>query len=71
MLVSTITDADIYRSAGKLLKQHGQDAVIVATLRAAELLSQGNMNGYRMWKWIICVVDEFISVETPNDAIPH
>tara|TARA_B100000315_G_scaffold242685_1_gene265147 strand:+ start:1700 stop:1915 length:216 start_codon:yes stop_codon:yes gene_type:complete len=71
MLVPTITNSDIYRSVGKLLKQHGQNAVIVETLRATELLNQENMNGYRMWKRIICVVDKFISVEPPIDAKPH
>ncbi len=62
----TITDADIFRSAGNMIKRHGQEAVIVADLRANELLSRGNMDGYRMWKRIILVIGE-LSTSAPSD----
>jgi len=61
-----ITDADIFRSAGNMIKRHGQEAVIVADLRANELLGRGNMDGYRMWKRIILVIGE-LSTSAPSE----
>jgi len=56
-----VTDADIYHNATKLAEQHGQDAATVADMRAEQLRFQGNMDGYRMWKRIVLVVDELLA----------
>ncbi len=39
------TDLDIYRSANRLVKQHGQDAPIEAAMKADELLEAGDLGG--------------------------
>ena len=36
---------DIYRSAQVLVKQHGEDAPILAAMRADELLEMGDVEG--------------------------
>ncbi len=40
-----IPDLDIFRSANVLVKQHGEDAPIHATMRAAVLLDKGDLDG--------------------------
>jgi len=66
-----ITDAEIYNSADILLEVHGPEAVMVAAMRAEELLLQGNLEGYRMWKRIAMVVDDLFASGPPDDASVH
>ncbi len=40
-----IPDLDIYRSTQVLVKRHGQDAPIHATMRADAMLEKGESNG--------------------------
>lgn len=47
---ANLTTAEVYKMADILLHNHGRDAVIIANMRAGELLSQGDMDGYRTWK---------------------
>ncbi len=67
----TVTDADIFRSAGNMIKRHGQEAVFVADLRANELLGQGDMDGYRMWKRIILVIGELAISDLSDEMLIH
>ncbi len=39
------SDIDIYRSAHELIEQHGEDAPILAAMRADELMEAGDMEG--------------------------
>ncbi len=56
-------DLDIYRSANVLVKQHGQDALTHAALRADAMLDKGDLDGYAVWKRILRVVEELLSKE--------
>lgn len=43
------SDLDIYRSARELVRQHGEDASLVAASRADELLAAGEIDGRQIW----------------------
>ena len=60
-----IPDLDIYRSAQILVKQHGQDALIEAAMRADALLDKGDLDGYAVWKRIVKAIEELLSKERP------
>ncbi len=67
-----VTDEiDIYRAATELIKQHGKDAAIHAAMRADELMAAGDVEGQRVWKRIIRVIDELSSKETPEKSKVH
>jgi hypothetical protein len=51
------SNAEIYEMAGTLLRQHGRDAAIFASMQAGEMLSTGDMKGYRIWKRLVMLVD--------------
>ncbi len=58
-------DLDIYRSANLLVKQHGEDALIHAAMRADAMLEAGDLDGYAVWKRIVKAVGELLSKERP------
>ncbi len=58
-----IPDLDIYRSANLLVKQHGKDAPIHATMRADAMLEAGDLGGYAVWKRILRAVEELQGTE--------
>ena len=60
-----IADLDIYRSANVLIKRHGQDAPIEATMRADAMLDKGDLDGAAVWKRILKAVGELLSKERP------
>ncbi len=66
-----LTAADVYKMADTLLRLHGKDAVIIANLRAGELLNSGDMEGYRTWKRLVMLVDGMTDQETPIETHLH
>ena len=44
-----VPEIDIWRAANLLLKQHGENAEIVAAQRADEMLERGEIEGQRVW----------------------
>ncbi len=64
------SDIDIYRSAQILVKQHGQDALIHAAMRADAMLEAGDLDGCAVWKRILRVVEELQrEIATAGDQI--
>ena len=61
-----ISNAEVYEIAGILLRQHGRDATVYASLQAEERLSMGDMTGYRTWKRLIMLVDGIFE-KVPED----
>ncbi len=53
-----ISDLDIYRSANVLVKRHGEDAPIHASMRADAMLEKGDLDGLAVWKRILRAVAE-------------
>ncbi len=65
-----IADMDIWRAANLLVKQHGDDAAIVAAQRADELLASGDMDGEIVWMRILAAVKELQRGERqPDEAV--
>ena len=63
-----ISDPDIYRTAAVLVKEHGEDALLQAGMRADELLDQGDMDGKAVWLRILAAVKELL-VEVPEGMV--
>lgn len=64
-----ISNADIFYTANKLIDRYGLDAVTVAGMKAEELLNNGNMDGYRMWKRVGMVIDDISTAGAPEGLI--
>ena len=58
-----LSNAEVYKLADDLMRQYGKDAVIVASLRAGEMLNSGDVDGYRTWKRLIMLVDGMTAEE--------
>jgi hypothetical protein len=48
---------DIWRSANVLVKQHGDDVAIIAARRADALLTEGDIEGHRVFKEIVKAIN--------------
>ncbi len=66
-----LTTADVYKMAGRLLRRHGRDAVIIANMRAGELLDMGDLDGYRTWKRLVMLVDGMSDREMSAETRLH
>jgi len=53
-------DIDIWRAAKLLVDRHGDEAPIHAAMRADELLADGDVDGQRIWKRILSVIEELL-----------
>jgi hypothetical protein len=58
---------DIWRTASALVTEHGDNARLVAALRADALLAQYDVDGHLTWKRIRKAVRELLR-ETPADG---
>ena len=66
-----ITDLEIYRAANQLVQRYGQDADLEAAMRADAMLDAGDIDGQRVWKWILKAVDELLAQQPPKDGQLH
>ena len=66
-----LSNAEVYEMADTLLRRHGKDAVMVASLQAEGKLSSGDMKGYRTWKRLIMLVDGMLEGSPPERAHLH
>ncbi len=66
-----VDDLDIYRSANELIKQHGDEALVHAAMRADQLAADGDMEGRSVWLRIVKAIAELLSEERPDDAEVH
>ncbi|WP_085123206.1 hypothetical protein [Tistlia consotensis] len=60
------SDLDTYRAAWLLVRQHGDEAGLVAAQRADTLLAVGDLGGCRIWKRILAAVVELGRQEPGN-----
>lgn len=65
-----IADIDIWRAAALLVKQHGEDAMFLASQRADGMLAKGDVDGLSVWKRISAAVRE-LSRARPKDDEPR
>jgi len=66
-----LSNAEVYEMADILLRRHGKDAVIIASLEAGKKLNTGDMEGYRTWKRLIMLVDGMMEGAAPNRECLH
>ena len=66
-----VDDLDIYRSANELIKQHGDESLARATMRADELAADGEMEGRAVWLRVVKAVEELQTKERPFNAGVH
>ncbi len=52
--------------AALLLRQYGEDAVVIATLRAAEVAAMGDIEALAHWDEVATILS---GVETPPDGL--
>tara|TARA_R110002096_G_scaffold285544_5_gene479346 strand:- start:1056 stop:1271 length:216 start_codon:yes stop_codon:yes gene_type:complete len=65
---TTQIDPDIAQSARTLIGQYGDDAAVIATLRAAELTATGNVDGLFFWDSVIELIEDMAEGKAPQDA---
>ncbi len=58
------TDPAALAAASQLLKQYGEDAEVIATLRAAEVAASGDAEGLAHWDRVIALLAEGAGPET-------
>ena len=66
-----LSNSEVYELASALLKQHGKDAGIFASMQAGEKLSTGDMTGYRLWKRLVMLVDGIFEKAPPEKSYLH
>ncbi len=66
-----IPDLDIYRSAGVIIKQYGEDAPIHAAMRADATLKAGDLDGYAVWRRILRAVGELRGTAPKSGEAVH
>lgn len=53
-----VVELDIWRAANVLLRDHGYDASIIAAQRYDKLLTDGDLDGMRLWKRILNAIEQ-------------
>jgi hypothetical protein len=57
------SDLDIYRTANVLIREHGDEADLVAAQRADSFLEAGDLDGCAVWKRVLKAIKEIRRVE--------
>ncbi|MCE7998917.1 MAG: hypothetical protein HEP70_08680 [Rhodobiaceae bacterium] len=65
---TTETNPDIAQTARTLIGQYGDDAAVIATLRAAELAATGNVDGLFFWDSVIELIEDMAEGKVAQDA---
>jgi hypothetical protein len=66
-----LSNAEVYEMADTLLRRHGKDAAMVASMQAGEKLKDGDMEGYRTWKRLVMLVDGMMEGDVPKRECLH
>ena len=66
-----LSNAKVYEMADDLLREYGKDAVIVAALKAGEMLNAGDVDGYRTWKRLVMLVDDMAAQDKTEPVNLH
>ena len=70
-MTSKMDSLDTYRSAHELIKQHGEDAPILAAMRADQLMEAGDMEGRAVWVRIMKAIKELQAKGHPTGIKLH
>ena len=61
------SDLDIFRTASVLICEHGDEADLVAAMRADSFLEDGDIDGSAIWKRVLKAIKE-IQREEPREG---
>ena len=61
------SDLDIYRTASVLIREHGDQADLVAAERADGFLEAGDVDGCSVWKRVLAAIKE-IQRDEPREG---
>jgi hypothetical protein len=64
-----VTDLDVYRTAQLLVRQHGLDAPLHASLQHDALLEQGDLEGRAVWKRVLTTIDALLLGRPPVGTV--
>jgi hypothetical protein len=56
-------DTEVYAAAQQLFQQYGEDAEVIATMRAAEFAAQQDIDALHYWDQIIALLAQFTKAE--------
>lgn len=62
-----ISDWEVWACANHYITKHGEDAPIIAAMRADELMSDGDMQGARTFQMIVKRINQLL--EPPSGSI--
>ena len=62
------SDLDIYRTALVLVRQHGANAALHASMRHDELLGARDVEGSAVWKRVLAAIDTLSAEKRPDGA---
>ena len=60
--LSVISDWEIWACANHYITKHGEDAPIIAAMRADELMSEGDMQGARTFQMIVKRINQLLQL---------
>jgi len=63
-----ISEIDIYRTAKIIVDGCGEDAVILASIKADKFLAIGDLDGHRVWLRVKKAMEELLSNVIPECA---
>ncbi len=61
------SDLDIYRTASVLIREHGEEADLVAAMRADSFLDDGDIDGSAIWKRVLKAIKD-IQRQEPREG---
>jgi hypothetical protein len=59
--VAILSDWELWACANEQLRQHGENAAILAAMRADELLEQSDLDGVHNWLLIIDRIEQLMA----------
>ena len=63
------SERETYGAAKVYIREHGEDAVIHAAMRADALLDAGDLDGQRVWLRVIEAIKVLSEVATPRETV--
>lgn len=68
----TDSNIDIWRSAKKLFKTHGENAAIHAGMKTDKLMTNGDVGGAAaVWKRVVRAINDIARSDVPTSASRH
>jgi len=65
------SEREIYAAANTYIREHGEDAVIHAAMRADALLDAGDLEGQSVWLRVIEAIKALLSASAPPGSALH